>query len=141
IFIVTYERILAFSQWDNLPGEENIHNFLDVSLIDTAGNIHWTTTIDNNCYYLPFHIVATNDGGALIFSSKYDTAYKKEPHYLLSVIKINGKGSIISEKEYPLQQSKLLSLYPNPAQNTLNIKLPTQLSMQSYRIYNTAGAI
>src|SRR5690606_22210404 len=70
----------------------------------------------------------------------YDTAYKKEPHYLMSVIKIDNKGNYISEKEYPLQQSKLLSLYPNPAQNTLNIKLPTQRSMQTYRIYNTAGA-
>src|SRR5690606_10921554 len=76
------------------------HNELFVYCIDTAGNKHWEITIDNHAFYFPQQVVATDDGGALIFSSKYDTAYKKEPHYLMNVIKIDNKGNYISEKEY-----------------------------------------
>ncbi len=116
---------------------------LQVVLADTAGNFHWSRTVGDgdSAYYYAMTVVATDDGGALIFSSKYDHTHSIEPHYLLSVIKIQGNGEVISENEYSLARGKALTLFPNPVASRVNFQLPSDMQAVAFRIFCQSSSL
>ena len=116
---------------------------MKVFLTDTSGTLHWQRVIyDSTAAYSVQRIIATSDGGALIFSAKYDWSYKTEVHWRLSVIKIQGNGDIISEKEYALPNApQVLEVYPNPAAAQVHFRLPEQQSAYRYQLLNRAGQV
>lgn len=116
---------------------------LQVVLADTAGNFHWNRAVGDadSAYYYPWTICATSDGGALIFSGKYDHTHSTNPHYFLSVIKIMGNGDVVSEKEYPLTSGRALEIFPNPVQNELKFQIPDNKKAQSYMVMSINGAV
>jgi hypothetical protein len=116
---------------------------IKVFLTDTTGQIHWERLIyDSTAAYAVSTVLATSDGGALIFSSKYDWGEDSNYHLRLSVIKIQGNGDIISEKEYALPNApQILELYPNPATEQVHFRLPEQQSAYRYQLLNRAGQV
>lgn len=116
---------------------------LQVVLTDTAGNFHWSRLVgdQDSAYYYPWTVAATPDGGALIFSSKYDHRHSLDPHYMLSVIKIQGNGDVLSEKEYPMASGKALEIFPNPVKDKLQFELPDEEKASSYSIISMGGEL
>jgi hypothetical protein len=115
---------------------------IKVFMTDTAGQVHWERLIyDSTAAYAFSTILATSDGGALIFSSKFDWGEDSNYHLHLSVIKIQGNGDVISEKEYDLPQPKMISLYPNPAKDVIHFDLPEEKGNYEYRIFNIEGKV
>lgn len=116
---------------------------LQVVLADTAGNFHWSRLVgdQDSAYYYPWTVAATSDGGALIFSGKYDHRYSTDPHYMLSVIKIQGNGDVLSEKEYPMATGKPLEIFPNPVKEKLRFELPKGATASTYSIISMGGEL
>lgn len=117
---------------------------LQVFQLDTAGKLHWKRLIEKpGAIYLPVQVLATDDGGALIFSEVFDTAYSRQVHSRLSVIKIQGDGRILNERFYDLPQRREVSVYPNPVQDRMQLKGISLKAGQStpYRIYGLDGTV
>ncbi len=108
---------------------------------DTSGTVHWSRIVGrDSAVYFPYQVVATNDGGALIFSWLYDAHYSTSIHSRLSVIKIGANGDVLHQNEYDIPTSTPLALYPNPAKDKLYMPLPKDLeSPGSYRIFSISG--
>ena len=115
-------------------GEYNFHNIeyrvennmrvqsdIFVYNVDTSGQVNWRKEIaQDSVYFHPWELVATPDGGALVFSSKYDPRYKKEYHLRISIIKIDRFGNIVGEQEFAAPRAQW-SVYPNPAKGKVHI--------------------
>ncbi|MDZ7848609.1 MAG: T9SS type A sorting domain-containing protein [Owenweeksia sp.] len=84
---------------------------------DSLGNVKWFRELGNGHYYLTTNIIATDDGGVLIFSVKYDSATYATNKTDLSIIKLDAMGNIepLSHEKYNLKNEGLFSIYPNPA--------------------------
>lgn len=96
---------------------------LEVFQFDTTGSINWSKQIKrDSVVYFTKEIIATSDGGALLFSEIFDATYSNDVHSSLSVIKIQGDGSILNEHFYEISQRRSISVYPNPAQDQIWLK-------------------
>lgn len=126
-----------------LLDDDSIEAPLQVVLADTSGNFHWSRTVGqkDSAYYYPWTVCATSDGGALIFSGKYDWRHTMDPHFFLSVIKIQANGDVVSENEYPIANGKPLEVFPNPAKEYLNFEAPDDKTPKSYVIFDLKGGV
>jgi len=117
---------------------------LQVLQLDTAGKLHWKRLIEKpGAIYLAQEVLATDDGGALIFSEVFDTAYSRQVHSRLSVIKIQGDGKILNERFYDLPQQHSVAVYPNPAQDQIRLRgLPLEADQsRPYQVYRLDGTL
>lgn len=108
---------------------------------DTTGTVHWSRIIGrDSAVYFPYQLVATKDGGVLVFSFLYDSQYSNSIHSRLSVIKVGADGSVLHQNEYEMPVSSELVLYPNPVQHELNIELPEEyIGPGDYHIFSMKG--
>lgn len=119
-----------------------IENKLKIACADTSGKWHWSRDVgEDGCYYYPGRVLATEDGGALVFSAKYNPQTKAQAHYLLSIIKIQGDGSVLNEREYSLSPASHLNIYPNPANDYVRVSLQKHGKNTRYRIMNLSGQV
>jgi hypothetical protein len=117
---------------------------MQILQFDTAGNVHWRKRIHkDSVIYFSKQILPTPDGGALIFSEVVDPDYSLQPHSRLSVIKIQGDGRILNESFYDLPQQRKVSVYPNPAEDKIQLKGISLKAGQEtpYRIYGLDGTV
>jgi hypothetical protein len=105
------------------------------------GDILWQKFYKGEVNYMAYKILATSDGGALIFSTRYDwndpIAYQRDVH----ILKIDSTGyydPITATEEVLLQMNKQILVYPNPAINEVNFVLGLYSNLQ-LSIYNSTG--
>ena len=90
--------------------------------LELNGEVIWQRFYNNGMVnYMPYRIMATPDGGALIFSTRYDWndeyPYQRDIH----ILKIDSNGNYIPlGTEEPLKNDKQILVYPNPAKNKVN---------------------
>lgn len=91
--------------------------------ISHAGEIAWQKFYKGEVNYMPYKILATNDGGALIFSTKYDWNDPIPDQRDLHILKIDSTGYYTpltgTEEEFE-QMEKQILVYPNPVENKVN---------------------
>ncbi len=87
--------------------------------LDTAYNIVWQKKYGGDAYNLMFGVLATSDGGCVMYGRRYD--YNNVPKTDAYIIKVDGNGVVTSETTIPITQTSITA-YPNPSMGQLNFK-------------------
>jgi len=121
------------------PYGENQPSKLYIAKIDTSLNIIWEKLIGGDAYYSAMNVIATSDGGILMMASRNDLNDNKNNLDII-LIKMDTDGNIAWTQEFELPKAELL-VYPNPAENILNIKIPSNIQVNNCNvlIYNNLG--
>jgi hypothetical protein len=106
--------------------------------INKDGELHWQRYYGGDANYELQQVIATKDGGALLIGRRGD--WKNNFSYLgsgLYIIKVDKHGNFEPKAGLHISESftsKQVLLYPNPAQDILNIQtgLLNDLSLQIY---------
>ena len=122
IYLMTGQGEYSLSNLEyRIENDMRVQSDIFVYNVDTSGQVNWRKEIaQDSVYFHPWELVATPDGGALVFSSKYDPRYKKEYHLRISIIKIDRFGNIVGEQEFAAPRAQW-SVYPNPAKGKVHI--------------------
>jgi hypothetical protein len=105
------------------------------------GEIVWQKFYKGEVNYMVYKILATKDGGALLFSTKYDWNDPIPDQRDVHILKIDSTGyydPITATEEVLLQMNKQILVYPNPAINEVNFVLGLYSNLQ-LSIYNSTG--
>lgn len=99
---------------------------LEIRLFDSGGSSH--DVVVNNTFNGQEFIVASP---FVVTSSEFDP----NKH----IISKNNNTTTLGNDTFDLNQS--ISLYPNPSNNILNVKLPNTILLKSIEIYNGLGQL
>jgi len=105
------------------------------------GDILWQKFYKGEVNYMAYKILATADGGALIFSTRYDWNDTIPMQRDVHILKIDSTGyydPITGTEEELEQMNKQILVYPNPAFNEVNFVLGLYSNLQ-LSIYNSTG--
>jgi len=127
------------NKWTIPPYGEDEPSNLYIAKIDTSLNIIWEKLIGGDAYYSAMNVIATSDGGILMMASRNDLNDNKNNLDII-LIKMDTNGNIAWTQEFELPKAELL-VYPNPAENILNIKIPSNIQVNNCNvlIYNNLG--
>ena len=127
-----------FSQMVYLTNE---HRWIFMNKLKTDGTIMWQRFYKGELNYMPYKVLATNDGGALILSHKYDWNFP-ESQRNIHILKIDStgwyEGLPTGTGEY--DQQKQILVYPNPAHDIVHF-VPGLYSDLQLTIYNQTGKL
>ncbi|NOX47688.1 MAG: T9SS type A sorting domain-containing protein [Chlorobi bacterium] len=91
--------------------------------LDLDGNIIWQKYYKGNVNFMPYKVLATNDGGAIIFSSFYDWNDPIPNQRDVHILKIDSLGyytPLTGTPEKFEQMEKQILVYPNPVTSKVN---------------------
>lgn len=121
------------------PYGENEPSNLFIAKIDTNLNIIWEKLIGGDAYYSAMNVIATTDGGILMMATRNELNDNKDNLDII-LIKMDTDGNIAWTQDFELPKAELF-VYPNPAENILNIVIPSNISVNNtiIEIYNNLG--
>jgi len=109
-----------------------------VAKTDLDLNILWKKKIaEDSVRYHAYGIIATQDGGCLIYGTKYDWRVQNN-HTNTIVIKFDEFGNTTWIKEEALKEISL-SIFPNPTKDYINYKTQYDVIVQKIEIINMEG--
>lgn len=96
-----------------------------INKLNADGSVIWQRFYKGEVNYMPYKVLATDDGGALIFSTKYDWNDTIPLQLDLHILKIDSTGwydgLTTGNTEY--DKPKQILVYPNPVKNNVNFIL------------------
>ncbi len=94
------------------PFISELPGWLILSQLDEDLNPNWTRYYGGDAYYVMSGVLATRDGGCLIYGRRYDfTGIFEYDVYLLKV----GPDGLLTSTEVPEMGTSGITVYPNPA--------------------------
>ncbi len=104
------------------------------------GEVEWQHFYKGKVNYMPYKVLATDDGGVLIFSTKYDwdnpIPYQRDLH----ILKVDStgwyEGMPVGTNEYKAFNQILV--YPNPVDDKVNFVLGLYKNLE-LNVYNVSG--
>ncbi len=94
------------------PFISELPGWLILSQLDEDLNPNWTRYYGGDAYYVMSGVLATRDGGCLIYGNRYDfTGIFEYDIYLLKV----GPNGLLTSTEVPETGTSGITVYPNPA--------------------------
>jgi hypothetical protein len=111
----------------------NTSSVINVWNSDFAGNVHCTKAFfeGENKNYTPWHVFATNDGGALIFATVYDFNISPTNWPDLYVLKVDDQCGLTKVYSQTLTGQDLVA-YPNPSSTSIQFTTPTLQSFTAH---------
>lgn len=111
--------------------------------LDHNGEICWQKFYKGDVNFMPEKVLATTDGGALVFSSFYDwndpDPYQRDVH----ILKIDSLGyytPLVGTEEEMLQMERQILVYPNPVETTVNFAFGLYQNLE-ISIYDMTGKV
>lgn len=117
---------------------QNANWGIELWCTNATGNVHWSAEFGGNALYWVHQVIATDDGGALVVSSKWDWVNNPTEERDLYLMKVDAQGNFASSIA---NQSYLASgaiIYPNPTSATATLKLESN-NKALVSIYNIYG--
>ena len=118
-----------FIYWAGTKNFDNTYHFYSrtkqswflLTKMDTSNRVVWAKNYGGDAYYFLYGLIATSDGGCLMYGSRYDNnnAFRTDG----VIIKVDGNGVLISTTIIPMAQLNILA-YPNPSNGQLSFKVP-----------------
>lgn len=104
-------------------------------------NRTWEKYYGGDANYVMMGLIATNDGGCLMYGFKHDFETTPGKH-LLYLLKVNEDGDIVTSTTLPYQEN-LFSIYPNPFTEYLKIRLSDNLInvISTLDVYDVSGKL
>lgn len=113
-----------------------------INKLNADGSVIWQRFYKGEVNYMPYKLLATDDGGALIFSTKYDWNDTIPLQLDLHILKIDStgwyEGLPVAIDEF--SQMKQILVYPNPIGDEVNFVLGLYENFD-LQIFNINGQI
>ncbi len=119
--------------WQNSP------TWIQITRIDTGLQIIDHHFYGGDAFYMPYHIIKTTDGGALIIGNRYDYTTPWEQKYHVFALKVNSDGLITELPEQPQAKAHDAIIYPNPGIDFLNIQSGPQITGAEFYLFDMQG--
>ena len=100
----------------------------------------WQKRYASNTYNLMQGVLATSDGGCVMYGRRYD--YNNVPRLDAIIIKVDGNGIVTSETTIPITQTSIIA-FPNPSTGQLNFKKETPSVFERFdvSIFDISGKL
>ncbi len=109
---------------------------------DSLLNQNWVRSYGRDKYYDMYGLLATQDGGCLMYGFAYDKATFSFATNLYA-LKVDANGEIVSNTTIPVKVGALQA-YPNPCVEELHLSWPPKLERargQQVVLYDTQGRV
>ena len=114
----------------------SVHSPFMLSNIDSSLNLHWLKYYSYDANYHMWGMLATQDGGCLMYGTRYDSFTQNEERDVY-ILKVNEDGIYTGIDDIPTVRINNALVYPNPARETLNVQ--TQLKEAVISMYDMNG--
>jgi hypothetical protein len=107
-------------------------NWYRLNNIDTAFNLKWERFYGGDGDYALYGILATRDGGCLMYGTLWD--YRNNPDYTryLRLIKVSKDGLLSDKNGKPSDKTREVILYPNPGTDRIIVESGLKNLMVSF---------
>ncbi len=107
-------------------------NWYRLNNIDTSFNLKWERFYGGDGDYALYGILATRDGGCLMYGTLWD--YRNNPEYTryLRLIKVSKDGLLSAENGKPGNKAREVILYPNPGTDRIIVESALKNLMVSF---------
>jgi hypothetical protein len=124
-------------QW---PWQED-NNWIYLVNLDSNLNDNWQRFYGGDAFYNPFGVYATQDGGCIVFGSRYDENINFD-EYDVYILKVDSNGLLTGTTDLPTLSQDEILFAPNPASGPVTIKFPgvSHLPQKRLVIFNSIGA-
>jgi hypothetical protein len=136
------DKIFIVGVYNVDPGQfpwQTTPTWILVTRIDTSLQILDQHFYGGDAFYIPYHIIKTTDGGALIIGNRYDYNTPWEQKYHIFTLKVNSDGLITELPEHPQAKAHVAAIYPNPGTDYLNIQSGPQITGAQFYIFDLQG--
>jgi len=116
----------------------DIPSWYMLNSLDSNLNLNWQKYYGGDAYYNLWGMLATQDGGCLMYGTRYDAATQNEERDLY-ILKVDENGLYTGIEESPGKQAHDAIIYPNPGCNDLNIQSGPQISGAQFTLYDMKG--
>jgi hypothetical protein len=107
--------------------------------IDSSLQIKWQKFYGDSANYSLYGVLATKDGGILLYGTHYDTVTQSDERDIY-VIKVNKDGLVgIDNKINPIAHDAIV--YPNPGSEYLMVESGPQISGSEFMMLNLNGNV
>lgn len=107
---------------------------------DLMGNEIWTRYYSNNTYLFLYKVLATSDGGAIMFGLSYDPAGPDGFEQDVWIVKVDSNGNYqttgIADQQIP---STDFVFYPNPVGGEVHFRQVNQLRNYNLELFDVSG--
>jgi len=120
------------SYWANEP------NWLLLAKTDSTLNKKWEKYIGGDAYYVAHDLTTCSDGGIMISASRLD--YNAGSYDIdVYILKLDSAGNLVTGISQTSPHQQKVSVYPNPAINTLHIGVPPDMESVEIRFFDSMG--
>jgi hypothetical protein len=128
-----YTSNVSYSNFYYSHDTSHIH----ILKFDEQLNTIWHKVIGGDAYYNLYRVLACSDGGCLLVANKFE--YEDNPDEIrnIYIAKLNQDGEFVWQREF--QRNSIITLFPNPAQNTIHLNIPENIYINGYKIFNMQG--
>ena len=117
----------------------NKQSWFILTKMDTATRTIWLRNYGGDAYYLLYGLIATADGGCLMYGSRYD--YNNTLRTDGVIMKVDANGVLNSTTIIPIGQLNILA-YPNPSNGQLSFKVPPSVFGQiDLAVFDISGKL
>ncbi len=143
IDFVTKDKIYCGGMSNIIPNQiyypiGNNIMYLALAQFDSVMNKNWQRFYGGDAYYIPYGILATSDGGCLMYGYRYD--YNMDRRGDFYVLKVDANGNAITSTAIPLENELITNIYPNPFVDYLKIETETYETL-NFQLFNASGQI
>lgn len=114
-----------------------INDWYRLNCIDTSFNLKWEKFYGGDGYYNLFGILATHDGGCLMYGLFWDWHNISDHLNYIRLIKVSKDGLLSDKNGEPSDKVKEVILYPNPGYDRILIE--SALKNLSMSLYDLMG--
>ena len=108
--------------------------------LDSNLNFNWQRFYGGDAFYHLWGLLATQDGGCLMYAVRYDENTQFE-EYDVYILKVDSNGLLTSTRKYPSISINEIIIYPNPASENITVRYPDIFNYKKREvvIYNALG--
>jgi hypothetical protein len=139
IYIVAAHNFLVTSGYPFIPQQQ----WIWLMKINTDYSVDWQHFYKGDVNFMPYKVLATTDGGALVLSTRYDWNDPIPDQRDVHILKIDSTGyydPITGTEEEIEQMNKQILVYPNPTNGDVNFVLGLYSNLQLF-VYNSMGKL
>jgi len=113
-------------------GFSQTDNWYMLNNIDTVINLNWQKFYGGDGYYTLYGILATRDGGCLMYGTLWDYHNNPDQTRYLRLIKVSKDGLLSDENGKPGNKTREVILYPNPGTDRIIVESALKNLMVSF---------
>jgi hypothetical protein len=124
------------SQW---PWQTD-DSWINLINLDSNLNVNWQRYYGGDAFYVVYGLIATQDGGCFIYSTRYDENINYL-EYDIYIMKVDSNGLLTSVSEIPNIAADEMYVFPNPASDRITVQFPgvSHVKEKQLYIHNSLG--